>query len=483
MLLDRLFQLRAGQRHHDQVIAERHHREGVLVPDFATGQIDPHARRIDQSQLRPALGTGAGRGKHRIGDQIGGRAFPVEFASPGNRGQSADHAIGERRGGRDIGADIGLDCRVLGRARAGVDDIVDRALAGQAPRLRIEGQPDVGHQIAILACTGQQSSRTDPARATAILIARATVADIGPMSMARYDRGNRRVQPGNDRLDLAEQTLATIATIERRQLAPLVDQQHDRVRSIRLERRHQGIGGRGFVGEDQSPDCRWRHQIAGRLERHADEADPDRPRGRGEAFDPARREHGRPVGLDDIGGEIAEAAARKRLDRARHPPRMLGAAAVLHPFQLKHAFVEFMIADRVKLEPDPAHRLDCRLVEKQRRGQRGRADRVAGRNRHRPGRCLPQSLQVGRQLRRAARRQLDLGPVGFDHFDRRRGFEIAVEIVERENLDLDRLRGNGWRRDARRRGRDPGAGRKECQRDDRQPATHGELRQSDCAAP
>ena len=42
------------------------------------------------------------------------------------------------------------------------------------------------------------------------------------------------------------------------------------------------------------------------------------------------------------------------------------------------------------------------------------------------------------EMRRSARDSLVLHPIWLDQLDRRRGFEIAVEIVESEELHFDR---------------------------------------------
>src|SRR3954470_4328049 len=103
--------------------------------------------------------------------------------------------------------------------------------------------------------------------------------------------------------------------------------------------------------------------MIGAFQGHADEADGDGT-GRGlEALQPYRWKDGRSVGLNDIGRKIAEMRAAERLDRARGPRLELRATARRHSLQLVGAAVEFVIADRVELEPQQVHRVDGRLIE------------------------------------------------------------------------------------------------------------------------
>ena len=104
-----------------------------------------------------------------------------------------------------------------------------------------------------------------------------------------------------------------------------------------------------------------------------------------------------PSPSDDIGGEILEARSGEGLDRAGLAVGVLLAAALLHALQFGRALVEFMIADRGKLEPGQAQRLDRRLVEEQRRRNRAGADQVPRGDRHAVG--GPHLLQRARRDR------------------------------------------------------------------------------------
>ena len=129
------------------------------------------------------------------------------------------------------------------------------------------------------------------------------------------------------------------------------------------------------------------------------------------------------------------------------------AAAVLHPQQLGLALVEFVIADRGDRKPHHRERLDRRLVVEHRRQERARADQVAGGDEDRVLVPLAQLLDQRRHV---------LGAAGGDHHllgsvlgivdadAARRRTEIAVEIVDRENAQLDGRGGLGRRRAGRR---------------------------------
>ena len=118
------------------------------------------------------------------------------------------------------------------------------------------------------------------------------------------------------------------------------------------------------------------------------------------------------------------------------------AAAILHPQQFVLALVEFVVADGGDLKPHHRQRFDGGLVVEHRRQERAGADQVAGGDEDRVAGCPSRScltsvamcsappaataiflvLSAGSAIRDAARRRL----------------QIAVEIVDRENAQLDR---------------------------------------------
>ena len=119
---------------------------------------------------------------------------------------------------------------------------------------------------------------------------------------------------------------------------------------------------------------------------------------------------------------------------------MLFAPTLLHSKQLSRAFVEFMIADRGQFEPGHAQRLDRRLIEEQRRTDRAGADQVSRGDGDAVRRAdlLKRACQIGR----AARRD---GSIGGRNGEVQR-LEIAVEVVDSEDLHLYRAGGLGDRR-------------------------------------
>jgi hypothetical protein len=116
-----------------------------------------------------------------------------------------------------------------------------------------------------------------------------------------------------------------------------------------------------------------------------------------------------------------------------------GEVGVLHAQQLVGALVELVVSDRVEIEPDLVHRLDCRFVVEERRQQRRGADEVTGREDQRvPVLGLP-GPQVRGQVLGSAGGHARRRRVGGDRSGPR-GLEVPVEVVEAEQLDLDVFR-------------------------------------------
>ena len=85
------------------------------------------------------------------------------------------------------------------------------------------------------------------------------------------------------------------------------------------------------------------------------------------------------------------------------PGGVPGAAAILHAQQLGPAAIEFVIADRVEIEPDQVHRQDGRLVEEAGRDERRGADQVAGRDGETVGMAGAQAAASPKRNRRRRR--------------------------------------------------------------------------------
>ena len=116
-------------------------------------------------------------------------------------------------------------------------------------------------------------------------------------------------------------------------------------------------------------------------------------------------------------------------------------AAILHPQQFVLALVEFVIADRGDREPHHRQRLDGGLVVEHRRQKRAGADQVAGGDEDRVLVALAKLPDQRRHVLGAAGRHHDLFGlvVGIGDPDAaRRRPQIAVEIVDRENSQIDR---------------------------------------------
>ena len=131
------------------------------------------------------------------------------------------------------------------------------------------------------------------------------------------------------------------------------------------------------------------------------------------------------------------------------------AAAILHPQQFVLALVEFVIADRGDRQPHHRQRFDGRLVMEHRRQERAGADQVAGGDEDRVLVALaklPTSVAMCSAPPAATviflRLVLGIG----DRDAARRRAQVAVEIVDREDAQLDRRGGLGVSTAARRVG-------------------------------
>ena len=117
------------------------------------------------------------------------------------------------------------------------------------------------------------------------------------------------------------------------------------------------------------------------------------------------------------------------------------AAAVLHPEQLGVPSSNSWLPTPMTSRPGAVQRLDRRLVVEEPREQRAGADHVAGADEQRvPGSRPRSTLQVRREVLHAARRRVDVRVRARpDHAARAgRRLQVAVEVVEREQLHLDR---------------------------------------------
>ena len=253
------------------------------------------------------------------------------------------------------------------------------------------------------------------------------------MCVARDHQPDRGIEPVEDWQDVAAKARAALVVELSGQRAALMDQQNDRLRACGLEARHQRVGGVGLVGELHPRDPGWRDQGRGRLQRHADEANPNTP----DRLDRGAGEDAGAAGVNDVGSEVGKFGARERFDGAWLAGGRidLDAAAGLHPLQFGDTPIELMIADRRELKPRHAQRGHRRLVEEQCRADRTGTDQIARSNGHAVGGSA--LLERGGEIGRTPRRDRAIG--GGD--SQLGGLEIAVEIVDRENLDFDRAGG------------------------------------------
>ena len=230
----------------------------------------------------------------------------------------------------------------------------------------------------------------------------------------------------------------------------LVHQHDDAFDPPLAQPRHQVVDRLRFVVEGQAGHTGGRDDGRRRPQRHADESHLDALE-RLDAVGRQQRLAG--PGLDHVGRQPLEVGSVERAGSRRSEPlaavgvgQAAGvlAAAVLQTAQLVLALVELVVAHRREVDTDLVQRLDGRLVEEQRRDQWRRADEVTGSDHHRVlvGGLHPRD--IGRQVLRTAHRiacrtrhQVDTKVAG--------RFEVAVVVVDADDLDGDRLLGSGAR--------------------------------------
>ena len=225
----------------------------------------------------------------------------------------------------------------------------------------------------------------------------------------------------------------------------LVEQHDDRLDAVLApELARVAVRGRGLVEEAEVGDAGRRDDARRPFERHADEADLLAL----EAADHVGPEQRLGVVLaDHVGGEELEVRPLERVAGLAAVVRV--AAAALHALELVFALVELVVADRVEVEPEQVHGLDRGLVVVERRHERARADQVARRDQSASCACRARARarscrgsrrrrRAGSSARRGGWRGLHGRRVEADAAGRGR-LEVAVEVVEGQQLDLDVL--------------------------------------------
>ena len=199
--------------------------------------------------------------------------------------------------------------------------------------------------------------------------------------------GNDQVDPRIDAFQYVDQRPghagAAFVVIADLGVESLVDRDDNRVHILRFEFGDRTIDRLGLVAEGQAGDPARRYQRRRFLERQPDHPDRNFALAFAEGADAVGGKQRRAVGHDHIGGEEREIGACILLDRARFAHGVLLAAAFVDALELAPTAVEFVIAHRVEIEPEPVHRADRRLVEEDRGHQRTAADQIARRDHQR----------------------------------------------------------------------------------------------------
>ena len=359
--------------------------------------------------------------------------------------------LGELLAGIDIGLHVSRHIAARGELRvdrgrvhrsqgAGIGtalhDHIGRAFAHHLVRGGIDLKRDVGHFLAVNPGAGQQQRMAG--------IELAVIADIGLVGVARDHHIDARIERIEDRADFPGEARTAVGVVGIILLTALMDQHHDRVCTLGLEQRNQRVDRRGFTRKAQPLYPVRRDQIGGALQGQPDDAHPHGAAAAAEGPDRVGREQRLAALGDRAGGEELEPRSAEFLDLAGLARRQLRAAAALHPQQFITPTVEFVIANRVEIEPDAVGDPDRRFIEIDRRGQLRGADQIARRYRQVVAIFDPQAIDRAGQIGRAAGRNPHdaAKPIGSRNRLARR-LERAVKIVDRQDSDRHRSRGGG----------------------------------------
>ncbi len=430
LLLEQAAQLGAGQVHHDQRIPERQHGLGVAEVGGQRGvrglEVLADAAIVHEADLRA---LGAGRGQHRVGDQVAQRRLAglVGLARHAGRAEFAER-LGQRGAAalldvRQVAADLRVG-RELFRVHHDIPDV------------------DVGHRAADRVDLHRDARQQVPCRIGLGHDAAVDGAQIALVRVAGDDQADRRVESFDDVDHAAGEALA--ARLVRRfvGLAAFVDQGDEDLGAIGAHLRQALL-----MASASSMNCK--PAIA---EATATEAVPCSTAPTTPTLTPltSSTRAGRHEGLaggavEHVRGEIGKARAAE----IRHQAAGLAgtrriAAAGLLAQQFLAALVEFVVADRGQAQAEQVHRFDARLVGPHRGQRRAGADQVARADEQQVLVFLAPGRQRAAQGFDAAGAQglgLAGGGAGVGVLAR---FQVAVEVVDGDQVECDRAaRGSG----------------------------------------
>src|SRR5690606_29657632 len=233
----------------------------------------------------------------------------------------------------------------------------------------------------------------------------------------------------------------------------LVQQHDDGLDAGSLQLLRRRVGGLHLVEEVDGGHAAGGDQRGGALQRHPDEAHVDAVDG---THLGARQQGLARVGLtilvDHVGGQPLEVGAGVRLVREVAAVDRV-AATVLHAQQLGGALVELVVAHRADVEADRVEALHGRFVVEQTRQERRAADEVTGRH----GQGLVGQRHLAQVLQRRGQVLHPTDEVLLRILRRgqrvRTGLEVAVVVVERQQLHVQAGRPRGRLRSDPRRDR------------------------------
>ena len=213
-------------------------------------------------------------------------------------------------------------------------------------------------------------------------------------------------------------------------------QQHDGLDALALQLGHQRVDGVGLVAKLQPGHAAGHHHARCAFERDADEGHRNAVIG----LDGVGREQRLAAGQDPrVGGQVLKARAGERLRALAAVGGV--AAAVLQAQQLGLATVQLVVAHRSHRHAHQVQGLDGGLVAKQRRQQRRRANQVTRSDKDVVGRLRAQGVeQRGHGLDTAGGHVdalLRVGRVARAKAARRR-FQVAVQVVDGQQLQAHR---------------------------------------------
>nr|GEU28080.1 hypothetical protein [Tanacetum cinerariifolium] len=421
LLLEQIEDLPAREVHHHQRIAERqdHARVAHRCAAVIGVEILAHAAVVHEGDLRAERPAGQ---QHRIGHQVAQRGFAAVGALAHHAGyRQARHGARQQFGAaRARGIEVRLQLRI-GRPFTGHHHLLARADGAQRVGAGIDGELDAAQHMA---------AHVRLRDGAAVHLAQVTLVRV-----AAHHQPHGRVEALDD-VGHGTGQFAAIGLVEFfGGAAALVDQRHEHAHALLAQFRQLTVDGVRFVDEFEAGDARGQRRFGSTFQDRADERDLDAV-GR---LDLVGRQHRLAGGhVDHVGGQVRKPGAAEIgfvLAGLVHARRL--AAAALLTQQLHAAAVEFVVAHRAGAQAQQVHGADGGFIRPHGGDGGTGAHQVARADEQQLGVVAAPGLQRGADGVDAARvhgaRTAALRAV--PHVLAR--FQVAVKIVERDQLDVD----------------------------------------------